>query len=222
MYDSFRQIVWRHLFSDAALCFCCILNGGFVYVDFITSKCDYHTRNASCIKGLHVMLNGRKQNKVICLLLSSVTHSKVIQGAALPERLRINKHIPSYLFRAGSHAAHHIRELSSNGEVRGSFLCSHPQETQNSTQPSSRRSASHSPAVMRLRVGANQRRVGRFEENAQRCRSLLLGFGIIQIREITLFITPPKGRLLGEEPDVSTLVRHVRLDLFCLSWLLLL
>lgn len=176
MYDSFRQIVWRHLFSDAALCFCCILNGGFVYVDFITSSCDYHTRNASCIKGLHVMLNGRKQNKVICLLLSSVTHSKVIQGAALPERLRINKHIPSYLFRAGSHAAHHIRELSSNGEVRGSFLCSHPQETQNSDQPSSRRSASHSPAVMRLRVGANQRRVGRFEENAQRCRWLLLGF----------------------------------------------
>lgn len=167
------------------------------------------------------MLNGRKQNKVICLLLPSVTHSKVIQGAALLELLRINKHIPSYLLRAESQAAHHIRELSSNGEVRGLFLCSRPQETQNSTQASSWRSASHSPAVMRLRVGANQRRVSRLEENTQRCHSPLLGFGIIQIREIALFITPPKGGLLGEEPNVSTLVRHVSLHRFLLSWLLL-
>lgn len=44
-----------------------------------------------------------------------------------------------------------------------------------------------------------------------------LRVGMIQIREITVLITAPKGGLLGEEANVSTLVRHVRLHLFCLS-----
>lgn len=70
---------------------------------------------------------------------------------------------------------------------------------------------------MRPGVSANQRHVWRFDENAQRCHSQVAGAGMIQIREITLLITPPKGGLLGEEPNVSTLVRHVRLHLFCLS-----
>lgn len=70
---------------------------------------------------------------------------------------------------------------------------------------------------MRPGVNANQRLVCRFDENAQRCRSQVAGVGVIQIREITVLITAPKGGLLGEEPNVSTLVRHVRLHLFCLS-----
>lgn len=114
-------------------------------------------------------------NKVICLFHSFITHSKVIQGAALLECFHNNKHIPSHLLWAESMAALHIRDLSSNGEVRALFLCTRPQETQNSTQASSWRSASHSPAVMRCLVSANQRNVCRFDENAQRCRSLLSG-----------------------------------------------
>lgn len=70
---------------------------------------------------------------------------------------------------------------------------------------------------MRPGVSANQRHVCRFDENAQRCRLQVAGVGMIQIKEIALLITPPKAGLLGEEPNVSTLVRHVRLHLFCLS-----
>lgn len=76
------------------------------------------------------------EQSLICLLLFSMTHSKVMQEASLLELFHINKHIPSYLLSAESQAAHHIRELSSNGEVRALFLCTRPQETQNSTQAS--------------------------------------------------------------------------------------
>lgn len=65
-----------------------------------------------------------------------MTHSKVMQEASLPELFHINKHILSHLLSAESQAAHHIRELSFNGEVRALFLCTRPQETQNSTQAS--------------------------------------------------------------------------------------
>lgn len=67
---------------------------------------------------------------------------------------------------------------------------------------------------MRPGVNANQRDVCRFDENAQWCRLQLTSVGMIQIREITVLITAPKGGLLGEEPNVSPLVRHVRLHLF--------
>lgn len=70
---------------------------------------------------------------------------------------------------------------------------------------------------MRPGVNANQRDVCRFDENAQWCRWRVVGVGMIQIREITVLITAPKGGLLGEEPNVSTLVRYVMLHLFCLS-----
>lgn len=76
------------------------------------------------------------EQSVICLLFFSMTHSKVMQEASLLELFHINKHIPSYLLSAKSQAPHHIRELSSNGEVRALFLCTRPQETQNSTQAS--------------------------------------------------------------------------------------
>lgn len=68
---------------------------------------------------------------------------------------------------------------------------------------------------MRPSVDANQRHVCRFDENAQRCRFQVAAVGMIQIREITVLITTPKGGLLGEEPNLSTLVRYVRLHLFC-------
>lgn len=57
-------------------------------------------------------------------------------NASLLELFHINKHIPSYLLSAESEAAHHIRELSSNGGVSTLFLCTHLQEAQNSTQAS--------------------------------------------------------------------------------------
>lgn len=76
------------------------------------------------------------EQSLICLRLSCTTHSKVMQEASLLERFHINKHIPSYLLSAESQGAHHIREPSSNGEVRALFLCTRPQETQNSTQAS--------------------------------------------------------------------------------------
>lgn len=75
------------------------------------------------------------EQSLICLLLFSITHSKVMQEASLLELFHINKHIPSYLLSAESQAAH-IRDMSSNGEGRALFLCTRPQETQNSTQAS--------------------------------------------------------------------------------------
>ena len=76
------------------------------------------------------------EQSFIYLLLFSMTHSKVMQEASLLELFHINKHIPSYLLSTESQAAHHIREASSNAEVRALFLCTRPQETQNSTQAS--------------------------------------------------------------------------------------
>lgn len=75
---------------------------------------------------------------------------------------------------------------------------------------------------MRPCVSANQRHVCCFDENAQRCRSQVAGVGAIQIREITVLITEPKGGLLGEEPNVSTLVRYVCQTAFLLPELSLL
>lgn len=40
------------------------------------------------------------EQSLICRLLFSVTHSKVMQGASLLELFHINKHIPSYLLSA--------------------------------------------------------------------------------------------------------------------------
>lgn len=58
---------------------------------------------------------------------------------------------------------------------------------------------------MRPGVSTNQRHVCRFDENAQRCRSQgFAGVGMIQIREITLLITPPKGGLLGVVEGLQT------------------
>lgn len=51
---------------------------------------------------------------------------------------------------------------------------------------------------MRPRVSANQSRVCRSDENAQRCRSQVAGVGAVQIREMAVLITAPKGGLLGE------------------------
>lgn len=83
------------------------------------------------------MPNGREaEQSPICLLSLSETHSKVMHEASLPELFHINKHIPSHLLWAESQAARHVRERSSNGEVRASILCTRPQETQNSTKAS--------------------------------------------------------------------------------------
>lgn len=40
------------------------------------------------------------QQSLICLLLFSMTHSKVMQEASLLKLFHINKHIPSYLLSA--------------------------------------------------------------------------------------------------------------------------
>lgn len=42
------------------------------------------------------------EQSLICLLLFSMTHSNVMQGASLLELFHINKHIPSYLLSAES------------------------------------------------------------------------------------------------------------------------
>jgi len=76
------------------------------------------------------------EQSLICLVFFPKTHSKLMQEASLLQRFHINKHIPSYLLWAESQAAPHIRELSSTGEEGALFLCTRPQETQNSTQAS--------------------------------------------------------------------------------------
>lgn len=142
-FHAFRWRLWLvadqtsadWLLLDSMLTFCCIPNRFKftwfsnkqsminILVTLVASKrapCDAHREEA--------------EQSLICLLLFSMTHSKVMQGASLLELFHINKHIPSYLLSAESQAAHHIRELSSNGGVRALFLCTHLQETENSTQ----------------------------------------------------------------------------------------
>lgn len=122
------------LLLDSMLTFCCISNR-FKFTWF-SNKQSMINILVTLVASKHTPCNAHweeAEQRLICLLLFSVTHSKVMQGASLLELFHINKHIPAYLLSAESQAAHHIREPSSNGGVRALFLCTHLQETQNST-----------------------------------------------------------------------------------------
>lgn len=97
------QTICRVLLLDLILTFCCIFNR-FKFHNFF-NKQGIISILVKLVVSKHFICNAQweeVEQSLICLLLFSMTHSKVMQGASLLELFHINKHIPSYLLSAKS------------------------------------------------------------------------------------------------------------------------